>query len=91
MKRVAWCLALAFFLSCSTDAFAKGKGKSPAMGTGSRPKSESHSVKGYTTKSGKTVMPHHSSNPNKTQKDNFSTKGNTNPFTGKAGTKIPKK
>lgn len=56
-----------------TDASAKG----------------STSVKGYTKKSGTYVAPHKRSAPNKTKSDNYSTKGNMNPYTGKKGTKKP--
>jgi hypothetical protein len=47
----------------------------------------SHSVSGHTTKNGTYVKPHRQTNPNGTQKDNYSTKGNVNPYTGKKGTK----
>jgi hypothetical protein len=40
-------------------------------------------VNGYVTKKGTYVAPHYQTVPNKTKIDNFSTKGNTNPFTGK--------
>lgn len=46
-------------------------------------------VKGYTTKKGTYVAPHLKSSPNKSRFDNFSTKGNINPFTGKKGTVNP--
>ena len=46
-----------------------------------------HSVRGYTKKNGTYVAPSHATNPNGTKKDNFSSKGNVNPYTGKAGTK----
>ncbi len=42
-------------------------------------------TKGYVTKSGTYVAPHYSSTPNSTKLDNYSTKGNTNPYTGKRG------
>lgn len=48
-------------------------------------------VKGYTKKSGTYVAPHHRTAPNKTKMDNYSTKGNTNPYTGKKGTVDPYK
>jgi hypothetical protein len=48
-------------------------------------------VSGYTRKDGKRVGPYVRSAPNGTQKDNFSTKGNVNPYTGKKGTKTAKK
>lgn len=44
-------------------------------------------VKGYTRKDGTYVAPHTRSAPNSTKSDNYSTKGNVNPYTGKAGTK----
>ncbi|CAG1064501.1 hypothetical protein BAC1_00058 [uncultured bacterium] len=43
--------------------------------------------KGYAKKSGGYVAPHYKTTPNRTQRDNYSTKGNTNPYTGKKGTK----
>lgn len=46
-------------------------------------------VKGYTTKRGTYVAPHYKSSPNKSKLDNYSTKGNINPFTGKKGTVNP--
>ena len=46
-------------------------------------------VKGYTRKDGTYVAPSYRSRPNSTATDNYSTKGNTNPYTGKAGTKDP--
>lgn len=48
-----------------------------------------HSVKGYTRSDGTYVAPHYQTNPNSTSSDNWSTRGNTNPFTGKAGTVDP--
>jgi hypothetical protein len=49
----------------------------------------SHAVRGYTRKDGTYVAPHMQTNPNTTQSDNWSTKGNVNPYTGKEGTKDP--
>jgi hypothetical protein len=46
-------------------------------------------VKGYTTKNGTYVAPHYRSSPNSTTLDNYSTKGNVNPYTGQPGTKNP--
>lgn len=47
----------------------------------------SHSRKGYVKKSGTYVAPSHATNPNKTKRDNYSHKGNVNPYTGKEGKK----
>jgi hypothetical protein len=44
------------------------------------------SVDGYYRKDGTYVQPHHRSDPNSTSNDNWSTKGNTNPYTGQEGT-----
>ena len=49
----------------------------------------SHSIKGYTKKDGTYVAPAHAKNPNQSKSDNWSTKGNVNPHTGKDGTKDP--
>jgi uncharacterized membrane protein len=49
----------------------------------------SHVVHSYTTKNGTYVASHYATNPNSSKSDNWSTKGNVNPHTGKAGTKNP--
>ena len=48
-------------------------------------------TKGYTKKNGTYVAPHHKTKSNKSKHDNYSTKGNTNPYTGKKGTVDPYK
>jgi hypothetical protein len=58
---------------------------SGASGTGAS--SSSHVVRGYTTKRGTYVAPHRQTNADHTQRNNYSTKGNVNPSTGKTGTK----
>lgn len=42
-------------------------------------------VKGYTKKNGTYVQPSYKTSPNKTKLDNYSTKGNYNPYSGKTG------
>lgn len=54
-----------------------------AMATGS------HAVKGHYKKDGTYVAPTQATNPNATKTDNYSSKGNYNPATGKEGTKDP--
>lgn len=44
-------------------------------------------TKSYTTKKGTYVPAHRATNPNRSKADNWSSKGNSNPYTGKAGTK----
>ena len=47
-------------------------------------------VRGYYKPStGRYVAPHHKTTPNRSKFDNFSTKGNYNPYTGKKGTVNP--
>jgi hypothetical protein len=43
-------------------------------------------VNGYYRSNGTYVQPHHRSDANNTQSDNYSTIGNVNPYTGQAGT-----
>jgi hypothetical protein len=45
----------------------------------------SHSVKGYTKKDGTYVQPHKQTNPDQLRRNNYSSEGNYNPNTGKAG------
>lgn len=48
------------------------------------------SVKGYFKPStGRYVAPHYKTTPNRSKFDNFSTKGNYNPYSGKKGTVSP--
>ena len=49
-------------------------------GTGSNP--NSHYVSPHSTQSGTYVQPHYQTNPNNSQLDNYSTRGNLNPYTG---------
>ena len=46
-------------------------------------------VNGYINKNGTYVAPYYRSSPNSTTLDNYSTRGNVNPYTGKVGTKDP--
>lgn len=68
-------------LVMSTPAFARG---SHSTGTGS--KMSSTSVRGHVTKKGAYVAPHRRSTADRSKTNNWSTKGNTNPYTGKRGT-----
>jgi hypothetical protein len=69
-------ILLVVMLLLATDALARRSGGS-------------HSVRGTVTKKGTYVAPHRQTNPNRTTGDNWSTKGNVNPVTGKRGTKVP--
>jgi hypothetical protein len=81
-KRLAlvFALILALAVPCT---FAKGKSSAP------KAKPSVVHVKGYTKKDGTYVAPHDRTAPNSTKNDNWSTKGNVNPETGKPGTKDP--
>lgn len=46
-------------------------------------------VDGYTRQNGTYVQPHYRSNPNGNPYDNWSTRGNVNPYTGSYGTRNP--
>ena len=46
-------------------------------------------VQGYYKKNGTYVAPHYRSSPNSTKLDNWSTRGNVNPYTGNVGTRNP--
>jgi len=48
-------------------------------------------VKGHVRKDGTYVAPHVRTTPNQTKLDNYSTRGNYNPYTGKQGTVDPYK
>lgn len=50
---------------------------------------EGKAVRGYVKKDGAYVAPHQRSSPNATKMDNYSSKGSTNPYTGKEGTVHP--
>lgn len=65
----------------SAPAFAKKTGSAGG----------SHFVKGHVKKDGTYVQPHRATNPNNTQRDNWSSKPNVNPYTGKPGTKESEK
>lgn len=79
MKKIAIVL-----LSCiSTFSFAKGY----SYNSSSSYSGSSTHVSGYTRHDGTYVQPHYRSSPNQTQRDNYGTIGNTNPYTGKSGTR----
>lgn len=92
IKRAA-ALAMAITLTTSLAMAKGGHGGGSHAGShtsGSRAGSSGeHATRGYTKKNGTYVAPSHATNPNKTKRDNYSSKGNVNPHTGKEGTKDP--
>jgi hypothetical protein len=49
-----------------------------------------HTSSGYTRSNGTYVPPYVATNPNGTQRDNFTATGNVNPYTGAVGTRTPR-
>ena len=91
MKRlVSFMVVIAIASSCAV-ASAKGSHASGTKSSGTGSKASSTYVHGHTTKKGQYVAPHHRSTPDKTEKNNYSANGNTNPYTGKKGNKAPKR
>lgn len=70
-------LLICFALVLSPGAFARGGHSGGGGGA--------HYVAPHVTKNGTYVQGHYRSNPNGTASDNWSTKGNANPYTGEVG------
>lgn len=85
--------ALLTALSFSTSVYARGGGgghggHSSAHAHSSPTNSGSdHAIRAYTKRDGTYVAPAHATNPNATRNDNYTTRGNINPYTLKPGTK----
>jgi hypothetical protein len=83
-------LFIAAFIACAPiQAFARCGGHS-SSGSGHLSGSgyvnpSSHYTPGYTRQDGTHVNGYHATNPNSTGTDNYSTKGNVNPWTGQPG------
>jgi hypothetical protein len=87
MSTIVFAVLVVMGLASGAEAGRRGSRSSSApSGTGS--KSSSHAVRGYTNKkSGTYVAPHRQTTPDRTQRNNYATKGNVNTYTGKAGTR----
>lgn len=90
MTKVIALATLAVVLGFSSSAYARGSSfgghsSSHSSYTSSSSRSD-HTISGY-TRGGTYVRPSHATNPDATRNNNYSTKGNVNPYTGKAGTK----
>jgi hypothetical protein len=84
-------LILSIFVLVPNSAFARGghsDRKGPSTGPGTGAKTSSTHVSGYTKKDGTHVGGYSRTTPDKNFKNNWSTKGNENPRTGKEGTKV---
>ena len=91
MKQSIKTAAIAAMLLISASTFAKGGshggGHSHKTATGTGASSSRQHVSGYTKHDGTHVDTHNRSTKDQTKTNNWSTKGNTNPDTGKPGTK----
>ena len=88
--KFAGCLLAAALLAVPSATFARGAGGRTSSSRSSYSRSSgtgSHTISGYTRRNGTYVAPSHATNSNRTQRDNYSAKGNVNPFTGRVGTK----
>lgn len=84
MKRLTLVISLVAALFVTLPVQAKKSSGVSGSGGGS------HSVRGHVRKDGGYVAPHRATNPNNTQRDNWSSKPNVNPYTGKPGEKDPR-
>lgn len=99
ISRTALAIVMAAGMALAGSAEARGGGHGGSHGgshsgshsSGSHSSGGSHAVKGHTKKDGKYVAPTRATNPNKSKRDNYSSKGNVNPANGKQGTKDPDK
>lgn len=82
MKKAVLTVVSAMF---AVSAFAQSGYGGSSYGSNT----ESHYTRGHYRSNGTYVEGHYSSNPNNTTSDNWSTKGNYNPYTGKQGTRDP--
>jgi len=73
-------------LSVGLSAAARGGSHYHAPRSSYSSHSTEH-VSGYVRKNGTYVAPYYRTAPNSTKLDNWSTKGNVNPYTGKPGTR----
>lgn len=100
MKLLLIVTACAAALTLSAPSFARGyrSYSAPRSGSGSYRSSnpyagtgitKEHSVRGYTRRDGTRVQSHMRMNPNNTQYDNWTTRGNINPHTGEPGDREP--
>lgn len=94
IKRIVKTTILLLAIAAAAPVYAKGSsgghhgGHHSSMSSyGTGAKSSHEHVSGYTKRDGTYVAPHEKSTPDHTKNNNWDTKGNYNPYTGKAGTK----
>ncbi|MGH8781016.1 hypothetical protein [Paraburkholderia sp.] len=84
-------IAACCFCLISCSAFARGSGFGGSHSSYHSSSTGEHYVNGHTRSNGTYVAGHHQTNPNGNKYDNWSSKGNVNPYTGKEGTVDPSK
>jgi hypothetical protein len=67
--------------------YSSGRSSSSSSSSYGHVNSSYHSVSGYTRRDGTYVHSYKATDPNSTRNDNYSTRGNKNPWTGEPGTK----
>ena len=82
-------IVVSVVLAFSAEVEARGdgfRGHSIGPGFGSNPRS--HAVRPYIRRDGRSVAAHWRSSPNREWRDNWLTKPNVNPYTGRDGSRI---
>jgi len=90
MKKIFFIVAMAAAVALSGNVYARGSsfgGHSSYKSSYSSGSRSDHTISGYTRSNGTYVQPSHATNPDATRNNNYSTKGNVNPYTGQYGTK----
>ncbi len=88
MMKIGIAAAMLLVGAFGSAAQARGGGHSSGgYHTSSSGYHADHVVSGYTRSNGTYVHSYHATNANGTRNDNYSTRGNVNPYTGAEGTK----
>jgi hypothetical protein len=88
MTRIVFLTALVLTVVTSEGAYARGSSHtSHSSSTYSSSSRSDHTVRGYTRSNGTYVHSYKATNADATRNNNYTTKGNVNPYTGKVGTK----
>jgi hypothetical protein len=91
MRILYWAICILFFMFGNIAIAGKSSGassRSISSGSGTGSTYSSKGVSGYTKKNGAYVAPHQRSTPDTNLNNNWSSKPNVNPYTGKQGTQV---
>lgn len=86
MKRLLTLVAIGFAILLPTASEARGSG---GHGSARASSGGSHSVRSYVKRDGTYVERTRATNPDRSKYNNYSSKPNVNPYSGKAGTRDP--